>query len=433
MLLSFFFLYMFYISFISSIYLLIKLLSTNLYKIKNNYINKNISIYKYGIVYNKNSVDENSMSEIIEYITFMYDIPCHIYNMVNLSNNESTLFYHKKSGWALYYDMHKIIFFKLHDLRQLITNTNETINTTEWKYNNDINLIGESDINNMLDRNNNIIIHESLIKSVNISASNNITQLLQGHLYYYFSNNMLLNEYTNIPSDIIDILTNKNESSDNEDSEDDSSYEDDGLCEDDDNSKCTCNIDNNLVDKNDCDDCDKNDCDKNDCDKNDCSKNDCSKNDCDDCSKNDCDDCSKNDCSTNDCSKNDCDKNDCSKNDCSTNDCSTNDCSKNDCSKNDCSKNDCNIDKNDCSNNDNNLVDKTECDNVDKTDCNICNNDCCFEDNTVGEVQICCNKCYYSFEDNTVGEVQICCNNYTNSYDYINKNDLTNMCDKKNN
>ena len=396
---------MFYISFISSIYLLIKLLSTNLYKIKNNYINKNISIYKYGIVYNKNSVDENSMSEIIEYITFMYDIPCHIYNMVNLSNNESTLFYHKKSGWALYYDMHKIIFFKLHDLRQLITNTNETINTIEWKYNNDINLIGESDINNMLDRNNNIIIHESLIKSVNISASNNITQLLQGHLYYYFSNNMLLNEYTNIPSDIIDILTNKNESSDNEDNEDDSSYEDDGLCEDDDNSKCTCNIDNNLVDKNDCDDCDKNDCDNNDCDNNDCSKNDYSNNDCDDCNKNDCDDCSKNDCSKTECNND----------------------------NNLVDKTECNIDKNDCSNNDNNLVDKTECDNVDKTDCNICNNDCCFEDNTVGEVQICCNKCYYSFEDNTVGEVQICCNNYTNSYDYINKNDLTNMCDKKNN
>ena len=198
MLLSFSFLYMFYItfyiSFISSIYLLIKLLSTNLYKIKikNNYINKNLSIYKYGIVYNKNNVDENSISDIMEYITYKYDIPCHIYNMVHLSNNESKLYYHKKSGWALYYDIDKIIFFKLHDLIQLITNTNETINTIEWKYNNDISDLIEHDIIDRQIRANNIVIYESLIKSGNINDSNNITQLLQGHLYYYFSKTFLL-------------------------------------------------------------------------------------------------------------------------------------------------------------------------------------------------------------------------------------------------
>ena len=149
MLSSFLFLYMFYIFFIYAIYSLIKILP--LITKKNNQINNNVSFYKYGIIYHKNSMDENTMSEIIEYITYMYNIPCHIYNIDNLLNNENKLFYHKKSGWALYYDMDKIIFIKLHDLIQLITNTNETINTVEWKYNNNINAICESELNNILD------------------------------------------------------------------------------------------------------------------------------------------------------------------------------------------------------------------------------------------------------------------------------------------
>lgn len=192
--------------------------NNNLYQIKSSFIDLNLSIYKYGMVYTFTNMNENKTNEIIEYIIEKYDIPYNLYIMKQSSDMKNFT----DNGWGLYYNntlalntkdimesktLHNtIIFYKLDELRDLINQTNETVNTWEWI--NDNITCNNITCNNITC--NKIIIHES-IRDLN-HTHNNISKLLDGFLFYNFSNNILENDYNNIPLEIIDLLEDNNSS-----------------------------------------------------------------------------------------------------------------------------------------------------------------------------------------------------------------------------
>ena len=221
--------------------------NNTLYKMINNRINNNLSIFKYGLLYKRDISDLSDIMYIVNYITLKYNVPSRLCNMVNFLKDED---YFVKDGVALYYNSNMIIIYKKDELIDLINTTTDSINTWEWIDSNTLsqsdkdsgntqllaiidsgNTLSQSDKDsgNTLSQSDkdsgNIPQQKNTIKqlsyiyenmNINNSVIPNIINLLNGILYYNFNNNVLDYDYTIFPlkiSNSLKISSEENSSS----------------------------------------------------------------------------------------------------------------------------------------------------------------------------------------------------------------------------